>query len=143
MRSADWLKIRWKPRDYPLLPVAVAARGETSFRLARRLLQLEDESLGRFEGVAGKQLLLVQGPSELLPWVSGVQYLGIEATAPFVLFPTNYQPSLPPELLSRAFATKLGVSGSFAIVPEPLLVVPMRNARPLCRRTIVSWLEQP
>jgi hypothetical protein len=135
-------KIRWTPRDSPLLPVAVAGQGETSLRLARRLLQLDDESLCQLEGVAGRQLIVVQGTWELLPWVDGVQYLGVSSAAQSVLFPTNYQPSLPPELLANALRVKLHATGLIAVLQDPLLLVPMRNAKPISRRTLARWLEQ-
>jgi hypothetical protein len=136
-------KIRWTPRDRPLIPVAVAGQGEPSFRLARRLLQLDDESLGQLEGVAGSQVIVVQARSDLLPWVDGVQYLGVDSDAPSVLFPTNYHPSLPQELLVSALWVKLRAAGLIAVLRDPLLLVPMRNARPVSRRTLIRWLEQP
>jgi hypothetical protein len=135
-------KIRWTARDCPLMPAAVAGQGETSLRLARRLLQLDDESLGQLEGVAGRQVIVVQGRSDLLPWVDGVQYLGVDSVAPTVFFPTNYQPSLPQELLESALRVKLHAVGSIAVLPDPLLLVPMRNAKPVSRRTLAQWLEQ-
>jgi len=142
MPQLSRFKIRWTPRDCPLLPVAVAGQGETSLRLARRLLQLDDESLGQLEGVAGRQLIVVQGRSDVLPWVDGVQYLGISSDSQSVLFPTNYQPSLPPELLANALRVKLHATGLIAVLQDPLLVVPMRNAKPISRRTLARWLEQ-
>ncbi len=142
MPQLSQFKIRWTPRDCPLMPVAVAGQGGTSLRLARRLLQLDDESLGQLEGVAGRQLIIVQGRSDLLPWVDGVQYLGVDSVAPSALFPTNYQPSLPQELLESALRVKLHAVGSIAVLPDPLLLVPMRNARPVSRQTLARWLEQ-
>jgi hypothetical protein len=142
MPQLSQFKIRWTPRDCPLMPMAVAGQGETSLRLARRLLQLDDESLDQLEGVAGRQVIVVQGRSDLLPWVDGVQYLGVDSVAPSVLFPTNYQPSLPQELLESALRVKLHAVGSIAVLPDPLLLVPMRNAKPVSRRTLARWLEQ-
>lgn len=142
MPQLSQFKIRWTPRDCPLMPVAVAGQGETSLRLARRLLQLDDESLGQLEGVAGRQVIVVQGRSDLLPWVDGVQYLGVDSVAPSVLFPTNYQPSLPQELLASALRVKLHAAGLVAVLLDPLLLVPMRNAKPVSRRTLDRWLEQ-
>jgi hypothetical protein len=142
MPQLSQFRIRWTPRDCPLMPVAVGGQGETSLRLARRLLQLEDEFLGQLEGVAGRQVIVVQGRSDLLPWVDGVQYLGVDSVAPSVLFPTNYQPSLPQELLANALKAKLHAVGSIAVLPDPLLLVPMRNAKPVSRRTLARWLEQ-
>lgn len=142
MPQPSQFKIRWTPRDSPLTPMAVAGQGEISLRLARRLLQLDDESLGQLEGVAGRQVIVVQGRSDLLPWVNGVQYLGIDSVAPSVLFPTNYQPSLPQELLARALRVKLHAAGLIAMLRDPLLLVPMRDAKPVSRQTLTRWLEQ-
>lgn len=142
MLQLSQFRIRWTPRDCPLTPVAVGGQGETSLRLARRLLQLEDEFLGQLEGVAGRQVIVVQGRSDLLPWVDGVQYLGVDSVAPSVLFPTNYQSSLPQELLANALKVKLRAAGLIAVLPDPLLLVPMRNAKPVCRQTLARWLEQ-
>lgn len=142
MPQLNQLKIRWAPRDCPLMPEAVAAQGETSLRLARRLLRLDDESLGQFEGVAGRQVIVVQGRSDLLPWVDGVQYLGIDPTVPSVLFPTNYQLSLPQELVASALKGKLHGVGLIAMLRDPLLLVPMRNAKPVSHATLAQWLEQ-
>lgn len=142
MAQLSRFKILWTPRDWPLVPVAVAGQRETSLKLARRLLQLNDESLGQLEGVAGTQVLVVQGRSDLLPWVNGVQYLGVDSIAPSVLSPTNYQTSLPQELLARALRVKLHEAGLIAVLRDPLLLVPMQNAKPISRRTLARWLEQ-
>ena len=142
MAQLSPFKIRWTPRDYPLKPLAVAGQGATSLRVARRLLQLDDEFLGQLEGVAGRQVIVVQGRSDLLPWVDGIQYLGVDSVAPTVLFPTNYQPSLPQDLLESALRVKLHAVGSIAVLPDPLLLVRMRNAKPVSRRTLAQWLEQ-
>ena len=136
-------KITWQPREFSLLPAAVAARGEASLRLGRRLLQLSDESLGQLQGVAGKELIIVQGAAELLPWVDGVQYLGIDSGAPSLLLPTNYQPGLPANLVERALAARSQLPGMIAVLPHPLLLASMRDARPIVRATLSGWLEQP
>lgn len=133
--------IIWKPRDSSLLPVAVAAQGDAAFRLAQRLLQFDDESLARFEGVSGKQLIVVRGPTDLLPWTHGVQYLGSDPSAPSMLYPTNYEPSLPQELVARALA-KVAGQGVIAVLPGPLLLIPMGDARPISRQTMIDWLER-
>jgi len=124
-----------------LSPLAVAGQGEVSLRLGRRLLQMDDETLGQLHGVAGKQLIVVQGKSDLLPWAEGVQYLGVDPSTPSVLFPTNCQPSLPPELLAGALRAKTGTQELIALLLQPMLVVPMGSARPVSRTTLASWLE--
>jgi len=141
MALAGQLEITWSPRDYALPPGAAAGQAEVSLRLAQRLLQMDDESLGQLQGVAGEQLIVVQGRSDLLPWVDGVQYLGVDPSAPSVLFPTNYQPSFPPQLLAGALRAKTGTQELIALLSRPLLIVPMGSARPVSRATLAAWLE--
>lgn len=135
-------KINWIARDTPLLPTAVAAHGPASVRLARRLLQLPDESLSQLEGVAGKQLIVVQGNEQQFPWVDGVQYLGVDPAAPFLLLPTNYRPSLPEAFVQRALLKKAERSGRIAVLPSPLLLVLLHEARPVFRSVLAAWLEE-
>ena len=135
-------KTNWIARDTPLLPTAVAAHGPASLRLAHRLLQLSDESLSQLEGVAGRQLILIQGAGEQLPWADGVQYLGVDPAAPFLLLPTNYRPSLPEAFLQKALLKKAESSGRLAVLPSPLLLVPLHEARPIFRSVLAAWLGE-
>lgn len=132
--------ISWVPRETPLLPAAVAARGDAALRLARRLLLLDDESLARLEGVAGNELIVIKGAAEDLPWVEGVQYLGVDHDAPALLLPTNYEASLPKPLLARALAARAGESGTIAVLPQPALLVPMKSARSVSRQALTEWI---
>src|SRR5438445_10603043 len=125
MAAVNEFKIQWIPRDLPLLPTAVAAHGPASLRLARRLLQLSDESLAQLEGVAGKELILVQGNEEQLPWVDGVQYLGVDPAAPSLLLPTNYRPNLPEAFVEKALLNKAGTTGRIAVLLSPFLLAPL------------------
>lgn len=140
MSSSLQFEISWTPRQTPLLPVAVAARGDAALRLARRLLLLDDASLARLEGVAGDELIVIKGAEEDLPWVEGVQYLGIDSEAPTLLLPTNYEASWPQPLLARALATRAGESGTIAVLPQPALLVPMKSARPVSRQRLIDWI---
>jgi hypothetical protein len=135
-------EVRWSPREVPLLPIAAAAQGHAALALARRLLQEADEHLCRLEGLAGQQLIVIQGASDLLPWVDGIQYLGFESSAPALLLPTNYRPSVPPALLAGALAANSDMQGVIALLPHPLVLVPMWSARPIARGTLASWLER-
>lgn len=140
MPSSLQFEISWRPRQNPLLPVAVAARGDAALRLARRLLLLDDESLARLEGVAGDELIVIRGAEEDLPWVEGVQYLGVDSEAPALLLPTNYEASWPQPLLARALAARVEESGAIAVLPQPPLLVPMVSARPVSRRQLTEWI---
>ena len=137
------VKLEWQPREAPLLPVAVAGQGDTSRRLARRLLQLDDETLSQLEGVAGNNLIVVRGPAELLPWVEGVQYLGTSSSSSLVLWPTTYCPTLPEPLVAAALSAKAEQPGMLAVLLQPLVLAPMRDARAISRAILAAWLERP
>jgi MoxR-vWA-beta-propeller ternary system protein len=142
MSSSAQFQITWLPREQPLVPVAVAAQGESARRLAERLLQLDDDALAHLEGVAGKDLIVVQGRTESLPWVDGVQYLGASSSTPSLLLPTNYAPALPEILVERALLARASTTGNVAILPDPLTIVPLNMARPISRPTLAVWLER-
>jgi hypothetical protein len=143
MTTAASFEITWKPREIALAPMAVAARGEASRRLARRLLQFDSESLERLRGVAGKDLILIEARESLLPWVEGAEYLGSDPQAPGLLLPTTYEPDWPLALVARALQSRLGPTGISAVLIHPLLLVPLREARPVDRATLSAWLERP
>jgi hypothetical protein len=145
------LAVRWQPRQSPLKPVAVAACGTVALRLAHKLLA--QDSLQQFEGVAGDQLLVLQG-SEMqndgtqqpagssLPWVDGVQYLGAHPAAPSLLLPTNYEPMLPGEMLEKVFLARCKRGEKYAVLLQPLLLIPMVQARAVLRAVLSQWLAE-
>jgi hypothetical protein len=125
------LVVRFVPRDVPLRPVAAVAAGSASRALARRLLARTDGELAALRGVAGRELILVQGDD--LPWVDGVIYLGVDPDAPSLLVPTTHAFDAPPALVERALTTRFhGAKPPLAVVDERL-VVPCAHARPLSR----------
>ncbi len=142
MSQPALLPIHWKPREFALLPSAVAASGKCAVRLAQRLLEKSDDELAQLEGVAGQGLIVLQGKADLLPWAPGVQYLGFTGSSTAVLFPTNRAPSVPEALLATFLSEKSGGVGIIAVLPHPLLVVPMAAARPISRLAVAGWLER-
>ena len=133
-------------------------------RLAQKLLT-QDESLARFEGVAGDQLIVLQsiglegdvylaadsgaGPNDDgtrgnngLPWIDGALYLGSHPAAPSLLLPTNYEPVLPGEILEKVFRTSGVRNEKFAVLLQPPLLVPMAQARPVSRAVLSAWVAR-
>jgi hypothetical protein len=138
---SERLAVRWRPRERPLAPVAVAARGEAAPRLARRLLR-GPQPLTAFRLVAGRQILVVLGPSEDLPWVDGVFYLGRDDSAPALLLPTHSAPTAPLPLLERAWLRRApGATLPLAVVPGPGLLISIGRARTARDADVRAWLE--
>jgi MoxR-vWA-beta-propeller ternary system domain bpX5 len=135
------IQVTWHSRLAPLSPVAVAAQGNAATALALRLLKESDDVLIRFKGVGGRGLLVIQGPEELLPWVDRVVYLGRDHLAPSLLLPTNLEPSVPLSLLERSLTERYADAAPCALLLDPLSIVPMTEARPIARKSLIKWLE--
>ena len=138
--TTELLSFTWRERQHPLVPECAAGLGPAARALAQRLLAMEDEQLTRLTGVAGPDLLLAMGDVPDLPWVDGVKYLGRDARARELLLPTAVEPSLPLELVHRAFALEFSDAARIAIIDDPPLVVPVGAARELARAEINRWL---
>ena len=136
----DRVAVAWRERDAPLAPAAVAARGSASRTLARRLLTLDDERLGRLRGVAGSGLLVLVGAADDLPWVDGVVYLGVDPRARALLLPTTLEPDAPLPLLERALLDRRD-RPPLAVLLEPPALVSVGAARPVARAALAAWLE--
>ncbi len=123
-------------------PCAVVAQGEAAQRLARRLLEYNEVELEQLQGVANRNMLLVQGETEALPWVEGVTYLGHDPEAPALLLPTAQRPDFPTALLERALRAQFPtVAAPMAVLPGTLQVVSLAGARTVARASLQAWLE--
>lgn len=149
--------LRWSPRAEPLAPVAAVGWGQaTAAALGRRLLAFDDDALGRWQGVAGPEVLLVLDPTPAdpieppapdaqappLPWVEGVQYLGWDPGAPGLLLPTTLSPEIPGELLAMALSRRVPPGQApLALLTQPPRIVPAGSARPIDRAALTRWLD--
>jgi hypothetical protein len=141
MSETPQIQTRWRAREWPLAPIAVAAHGEVAIAFAHRLLALEDESLATLKGVAGEGLLILLGDEESLIWVDGVTYLGRDEAAPALLVPTTLEPDVPMALLERALVKRLNEAAPIAVLLDPPIIASVSLARPISRETLVGWLK--
>jgi len=132
---------QWQPRNLPLAPTAVAARGDASHAMARRLLARSDADLAALRGVTGEETLLVLGPEDKLPWVDGALYLGRDPQAPSLLLPTYLEPSLSAALLERALLAAFPAHPPLALLPSEGTLLSANAARPILRSLLLAWLE--
>lgn len=139
----DRVRVTWAPREPPLAPAAVLARGRSASQLASRLLARTDEDLGKLRGVAGTELLLVLGAADLLPWADGVTYLGRDPAAPALLLPTTLAPNVPTTIFERTL-TRDAPGLLVAVVPDTsgLVIVPAATARTIARTTLAAWASR-
>ncbi len=132
------IRVEWRPRASALEPAAVAAWGSAGRALGRRLLARDD--LKELAGVVAEDLIVVLGPGHALPWADGVLYLGAEPAAPSLLIPTLLAPSVPTDVLWRAFVRRFG-GGPIAVLPERGLAVPLGGAREIAADLLAAWVE--
>jgi MoxR-vWA-beta-propeller ternary system domain bpX5 len=118
--SSHKISIEWRPREPPLIPCAVAGRGQTAVALARRAAA-STETKGLWCIAAGEWLLLSGAPNEL-PWADGAFYLGRDPHAPNLLLPTVRMPTVPVDLLARALSRR------FPEIHEPIAVLALSNS---------------
>ncbi len=135
MAGADRFAVRWIEREPPLPPTAALGLGPVAARLAARLLR----GFAGLDAVLSEGLLLVLGPSDRLPWVDGLIYLGSDSEAPLLLMPTTTRPEVHVALVDEAVRTKVGRRGQrVAVVPETRRIILLDGARP----PAVSALER-
>ena len=137
------MRVAFVPRELPLSPVAAAGAGPVARRLGERLLAADDRHLAALRGAAGRDVLLILGEAESLPWVSGIAYLGNDPSAPRLLLPTTLTPDVPASLFERAlFALSPAERGPLAVLASPRRVVPAGLARRIDRALLERWLSR-
>lgn len=113
-----------------LEPRAAVAWGEVALRLWQRLEHLPATQRKRLQATAARDVLIILGEAEDLPWVDGVEYAAPEAQAAGLWLPTLWEPDVGGELLLQALTAR------FARQPvllwrEPARVIPLDRALPL------------
>lgn len=128
--SSAALSWSWRARAVAAAPQAAVGWGEAARRLHGRLSSLPAEQAARLQLTANRDVLVVCGAAEDLPWVDGVEYAASDERAPGLWLPTSWEPEVPLDLLGQA------LSRSFSRAPlllwrEPRAVVPLDRQLPL------------
>lgn len=134
------LVLTWRARDVPLEPAGVLGTGRAARPLVERLLRLEDITLNLLQGGANRDVVVVLGPRESLPWVPGLMYLGRDPHAPNLYLPTTSAPEFPLEELQKALAGRFSRT-PLALLPPISTVFPLDTVRPLVRNRLEAWLN--
>jgi hypothetical protein len=131
MSASPLLPWRWLERSPALEPQAAVAWGDVAVRLHARLSDMSREQQGRVSATANRDVLVMTGAMNDLPWVDGIEYAAPSPEAPQLWLPTHSRPNVPCDLLAQGFCRNQG--------RQPLLIWPNRSALlPLDRLLPVS-----
>ncbi len=128
MREAT-IRWQWQPCS-PRPARAAIAWHDAAERLRLRLQRMPVDIAGTLEATGRAGLLIVCGPTEVLPWVDGVDYAAPHQQAPSLWLPTRQEPDLPIEWLQQALQQQRGRQ-PVLLWPQPAAVIPLDRLLPL------------
>ncbi|MBK5301349.1 MULTISPECIES: bpX5 domain-containing protein [Gammaproteobacteria] len=136
---------RWQPRRVPAEPQAAVAWGEAARRLHARLLLIPEEQAARLQVTANRDVLVVSGVADDLPWVDGVEYAVADERAPGLWLSTSWEPDVPTDLLGQALSTTFSRS-PLLLWRDPPAVIPLDRQLPVTpqhlQRIDAYWAER-
>ncbi|MDR9836013.1 bpX5 domain-containing protein [Herbaspirillum huttiense] len=102
--------VAWQARTSALTPAGLVAAGALLPALLAQLRQCSDEQLQVLSVVATRDLLVVLGVNQALPWIDGARYCAPSPQAPNLWTPTHLEPLLPVDLLQSNLIERAGSS---------------------------------
>ena len=132
--------LRWIHRSEALPPAGMVAAGPVTRRLLTRLSTLDAPALSRLSMLATRDMLVVLGSADELPWVNGARYCAPDPTVQTLWLPTNMAPLLPVDLVRRSASARAG-DGPLLLWPAPEMFLPLAGARSLTP-ALLGWLAE-
>lgn len=125
--AIDWA---WRPRREPRPPQAAVAWGEVAARLYARLVRMTEDQTSRLHATTNRDVLIVTGTADDLPWVEGVEYGCTEPAAPGLWLPTSWEPDAPLDLMAQALLHRFA-RAPLLLWHAPSAVVPLDRSLPV------------
>jgi hypothetical protein len=95
----------------------------------------------RLYATASRDVLIVTGTADDLPWAPGVAYATTSVAAPLLWRPTLMRPDAPEDLLSRALHQR-HARQPLLLWPEPEAVVPLDRLQAVTPQLLARMAEQ-
>lgn len=130
--------LAWRERTDEPVPAGLVAAGATTRALLAELRRREADSLRDLKLVATRDLAVLLGPAERLPWVDGVRYCAPAPGVPGLWLPTRQAPALPAELLHAALRRRAG-HAAMLLWNAPEIVLGLDACEPL-RPDVLDWI---
>ena len=132
--------LEWTRRDEALAPAGVVAAGDIALRLLDRLRLRSEEELARLTVVATRDLLVLLGAADDLPWIDGARYCAPDPVTQLLWLPTAWKPRFPSDLVRRSATARVG-ERAVLLWNEPELFLPLHLARNLSPG-LIDWLAR-
>lgn len=130
MKLESCLAWQWQAEEHSPQPQAAVAIGRAARLLLDRLREPLVTGAPALFVTANADALIVIGPTEALPWVSGIAYAATSPEAPLLWLPTLSRPDVPLDLLERSLLRRHGRK-PLLLWPEPAMIMPLDRQLPV------------
>jgi len=131
--------VAWHARTDAAQAAGLVAAGAARAALLHALRRRDTDGLRGMAAVATRDLLVVLGPTALLPWVDGIHYCAPVPDVPGLWLPTRLAPDAPAELLYAALQRRCG-HAALLLWHNPGLMLGLDGAQPIST-SVLDWLD--
>ncbi|GAA5161764.1 hypothetical protein GCM10025770_11520 [Viridibacterium curvum] len=118
------------------------AWGDAALRLHLRLQEMDEVRLARLALTASRDVLIVTGAVDDLPWSEGVGYFASCPEVPALCMPTTLAADVPADLLFNALSS-MHARVPLLLWPDPRAILPLDRLLPgspaLLARIHANW----
>jgi len=132
--------LEWLRRGEALPASGMVTAGAVTRALLAQLRRWDDEKLARLTVVATRDLLVLLGANDDLPWVDGARYCAPDPAIQTLWLPTTMLPELPADLVRRSLRARAG-EHAILLWNEPEQMLPLHQARSVTP-ALLDWLAR-
>lgn len=130
----------WSQRASALTPAGLVVAKELVPTLLSLLQQYDAKQLSALSVVATRDLVVLLGTSDVLPWVDGGRYCAPDTDARNLWTPTHMAPELPTDLIQTNLIERVG-SSPVLLWHAPEQILPLAGALALTKG-VLQWLTE-
>jgi hypothetical protein len=131
--------LAWRERSDCPEPAGLVAAGASMRALLRELRQRDQAVTRELTLSATRDLLVLLGPTDRLPWVDGVRYCAPVSGVPGLLLPTRRVSGYPADLLYAALQRRVG-HAAILLWDAPAMVLGLDGSQSV-RPAVLDWLD--
>lgn len=132
--------IAWQTRPTALTPAGLVAPATLAPALLSLLRLSEARQLSALSVVATRDLIVLLGDNDALPWLDGARYCAPDPDARNLWTPTHLAPALPVDLVQTNLIERAG-SSPVLLWHAPEQLLPLAGAQTLTP-PLLDWLTQ-